>query len=31
VDTENVAGALRLYERVGMRVVRRYDNWEVDV
>ena len=31
VDTENVAGALRLYERIGMRVVRRYDNLEVDV
>ena len=27
VDTENVTGALRLYERVGMRPVRRYDNW----
>jgi len=31
VDTENVAGALRLYERVGMRPVRRYDNWVLDV
>jgi mycothiol synthase len=29
VDTENVAGALRLYERVGMRPVRRFDNWEL--
>jgi ribosomal protein S18 acetylase RimI-like enzyme len=28
VDTENVTGALRLYERAGMRPVRRYDNWE---
>jgi mycothiol synthase len=27
VDAENVTGALRLYERVGMRVVRRGDNW----
>ena len=31
VDTENVTGALRLYERVGMRVVQRYDNLEVEV
>ena len=27
VDAENVTGALRLYERVGMHVVRRGDNW----
>ena len=27
VDAENVTGALRLYERTGMRVVRRFDNW----
>ena len=27
VDAENVTGALRLYERAGMRVVRRFDNW----
>ncbi len=27
VDAENVTGALRLYERVGMRQVRRSDNW----
>jgi mycothiol synthase len=27
VDAENVSGALRLYERVGMRVVRQSDNW----
>jgi len=30
VDTENVAGALRLYERIGMRPVRRYDNWDLE-
>jgi ribosomal protein S18 acetylase RimI-like enzyme len=29
VDTENVTGALRLYERAGMRPVRRFDNWEL--
>jgi mycothiol synthase len=29
VDTENITGALRLYERVGMRPVRRFDNWEL--
>ena len=29
VDTENVTGALRLYERADMRPVRRYDNWEL--
>ena len=27
VDAENEAGALRLYERVGMRVVRQSNNW----
>ena len=27
VDAENVTGALRLYERVGMHVMRRGDNW----
>jgi mycothiol synthase len=27
VDTENETGALRLYERVGMRAARRGDNW----
>ena len=27
VDTENVSGALRLYERVGMRPLLRSDNW----
>jgi mycothiol synthase len=27
VDADNVTGALRLYERVGMRQVRRSDNW----
>jgi ribosomal protein S18 acetylase RimI-like enzyme len=27
VDAENVTGALRLYERVGMRVIRQSDNW----
>jgi mycothiol synthase len=27
VDTENVTGALRLYERVGMRPLHRNDNW----
>jgi mycothiol synthase len=31
VDAENVTGALRLYERVGMRVVRRGDNWVLDL
>lgn len=31
VDTENVAGALRLYERAGMHVVRRVDSWEREV
>jgi mycothiol synthase len=28
VDAENPTGATRLYERVGMRVVRRSDTWE---
>lgn len=28
VDAENVSGAVRLYERVGMRVVRKQDTWE---
>jgi ribosomal protein S18 acetylase RimI-like enzyme len=27
VDTENESGAVGLYERAGMRVVRRFDNW----
>ena len=27
VDSQNVTGALRLYERVGMRKVRQSDNW----
>jgi ribosomal protein S18 acetylase RimI-like enzyme len=31
VDAENVTGALRLYERVGMRVIRRADNWVLDL
>jgi mycothiol synthase len=31
VDAENVTGALRLYERVGMRVTRRADNWVLDL
>jgi len=31
VDTENVTGALRLYERAGMRPIRRADNWVLDV
>jgi mycothiol synthase len=30
VDTENVSGALRLYERVGMRPLLRYDNWSLE-
>jgi len=30
VDTENVAGALRLYERVGMRPRLRNDNWSLE-
>jgi mycothiol synthase len=28
VDAENVSGAVRLYERAGMRVVRRHDTYE---
>lgn len=28
VDAQNVTGALRLYERVGMRQLRRSDNWQ---
>ncbi len=31
VDAENVTGALRLYERVGMREVRRGDNWVLEL
>jgi ribosomal protein S18 acetylase RimI-like enzyme len=31
VDTENPTGALGLYERAGMRAVRRYDNWICDL
>jgi mycothiol synthase len=31
VDAENQTGALRLYERVGMRVLRQGDNWVTDV
>ncbi|MGZ4291205.1 MAG: GNAT family N-acetyltransferase [Gaiellaceae bacterium] len=31
VDAQNVTGALRLYERVGMRQVRRSDNWQRDL
>jgi mycothiol synthase len=30
VDTENVSGALRLYERVGMRPLLRYDTWSLE-
>ena len=30
VDTENVTGALRLYERVGMRPLHRQDNWTLE-
>lgn len=29
VDAQNVTGALRLYERVGMRQVHRSDNWQL--
>ena len=29
VDAENTTGAVRLYERVGMHVVRRSDTWEL--
>ena len=28
VDAENTTGAVALYERVGMRPVRRFDTWE---
>lgn len=28
VDAENVSGAVRLYERAGMRIVRKQDTWE---
>jgi mycothiol synthase len=31
VDAENTTGALGLYERVGMRVLRRQDNWVTDL
>jgi ribosomal protein S18 acetylase RimI-like enzyme len=31
VDAQNVTGALRLYERVGMRAVRRYGSWQKDL
>jgi ribosomal protein S18 acetylase RimI-like enzyme len=31
VDAQNVTGALRLYARVGMRQVRRSDNWQKTV
>jgi mycothiol synthase len=31
VDAENVTGALRLYQRAGMRVVRQADNWELEL
>ena len=31
VDAENVTGALRLYERAGMRKVGQTDNWILDV
>jgi len=31
VDAQNVTGALRLYERVGMRAIRRSDNWRRQV
>lgn len=31
VDTENETGALRLYERVGFRVVRRSDSWALEL
>jgi mycothiol synthase len=31
VDAENTTGALRLYERVGMRLLRRQDNWVTEV
>ena len=31
VDAQNVTGALRLYERVGMHVTRRYGIWQKDL
>jgi mycothiol synthase len=31
VDTENVTGALRLYERAGMRPVRQTDSWVLEL
>lgn len=31
VDAENETGALRLYERVGMHMLRRGDNWVLDL
>jgi len=31
VDAENPTGALRLYERVGMRKVRQGNNWVLDL
>jgi mycothiol synthase len=31
VDAENVTGALRLYERAGMRKTRQVDNWVLDL
>jgi mycothiol synthase len=31
VDASNASGAVRLYERVGMRVVARFDNWALDL
>jgi ribosomal protein S18 acetylase RimI-like enzyme len=29
VDAENTTGAVRLYEQVGMRQIRRYDTYEL--
>ena len=31
VDAENTTGAVRLYERAGMRVVHRFDTWELQL
>jgi mycothiol synthase len=31
VDAENATGALRLYERAGMGVVRQFNNWTLDL
>lgn len=31
VDAENATGALRLYERVGMVVIRHWNNWTLDL